>query len=218
MIDAKERELEMWMTVRDIVNEFIKEIEGKQSALDEVNPNHSPTTGRFQKKGKAGVYSLTQNASDDVAKDTDLKVPARGNHSGDNKNIRAKFGMNTSKEKACGRLTIDGEKKPKNRRCNDYPETYEEEYIRKTPESDYIKKKKKETERRNKNRDKMDLVPRSVDTPAVRREKIVPGSKQLSKLARGIAEIKEELSMPIWDIKTFKLKNTKDEKSKSKKK
>lgn len=217
MIYARERQFEMLNAIKDLVDGFIKEIEEETANLDEVNPNHSPSTGRFQKKEKAGVYSLTKNAADDVGANTELEVPARGNHSGNNKNIRAKFGMNTSKTKGCGRLDLDGNDKPKNRRCNDYPNTYAEEYIRKTPESDYIKKKKKKTERKNKERDKLDLVPRKADTPAVRKEKIFPGSKDLSSLAKGLPESQESMPMPKWDIKTFKLQTQKDEHANEKK-
>jgi len=191
--------------IRKLIEDEIK----KQMELDEVNPNHDPSTGKFQKKGKAGVYSLTKNAEDDVADDTELQVPARGTHSGDGKSISSKFGMNTSDKKACGRYTIDGKKKNKGRRCRDYPERYAEDYTRSSPESEYIKKKKKETERKNKDKNKKDSIPRAADSPSVRREKVFGGSEPLWSLARGIAE--EELEkeqqgdLPRWDVETGKL-------------
>lgn len=191
--------------VEDELRKQSKNREEEEKELDEVNPNHDPKTGKFQKKEKPGVYSLTSNAKDNVAADTELEVPARGNHSGNNKNIRAKYGMNTSKTKGCGRLDLDGNKKPKYRRCHDYPKPYAEEYIRSSPESDYIKKKKKETERKNKNKNRKDLVPRDVDSPSIRREKVFGGSKDLFRLARGIAEEQAENELPRWDIHTGKL-------------
>ena len=172
--------------------------------LDEVNPNHDPSTGKFQKKGKAGVYSLTKNAEDDVADDTELQVPARGLHSGDGKSISSKFGMNTSDKKACGRYTIDGKKKNKGRRCRDYPERYDEEYKRSSPESDYIKKKKKETEEKNRLKNKKDSIPRATDSPSIRREKVFGGSEPLWSLARGIAEEEHAKEIPRYNLETGK--------------
>ena len=46
--------------------------------MKEVNAAHS-SDGTFAKKGKGVVYSLTKNAEDDVAEDSELEVPARGN-------------------------------------------------------------------------------------------------------------------------------------------
>jgi hypothetical protein len=49
-------------------------------------------------------------------------------------------------------------------------------------------------------RDKRDSIPRDSDTPAVRREKIFPGSSSLWSLASGIAKEQAELEdMPRWN-------------------
>ena len=93
----------------------------------EVNPAHKgkgPGGGQFAKKGKGKTYSLTKNAEDDVAPDSELEVPARGNITAKGK-VSSKFGMNTGDEdKQCGRLSIDGTDKKKTRRCADYPSNY----------------------------------------------------------------------------------------------
>jgi|TARA_R110000824_G_scaffold4037_1_gene19189 hypothetical protein len=92
--------------------------------IEEYNALHSPSTGRFQSKGKGkAVYSLTGDARDVVGPDT--KVPNRGITSNDGKSVQAKFGANTgSPKKQCGRKTIGGQDKPKTRRCKDYPKDY----------------------------------------------------------------------------------------------
>jgi hypothetical protein len=90
----------------------------------EVNPNHSKKDGKFAKKKAGNVYSLTKNAEDDVADDSELEVPARGVTTSKG-TVGSKYGSQTgSPEKQCGRLTIDGDKKPKTRRCRDYPKNY----------------------------------------------------------------------------------------------
>jgi|TARA_Y100000592_G_scaffold101066_1_gene185118 hypothetical protein len=162
-----------------------------QKVLDEVNPGHDEK-GRFAAKGKGKTYSLTKNAEDDVADDTELEVPARGSITSQGK-IASKFGMNTgAPEKQCGRLSMDGKSKTKTRSCKDYPETYKEE-------TEYMKKKKKETEKKNQMKNKKDSIPRSNDSPSVRREKIFPGTDSLWSLARGIAKEQAELEdMPRW--------------------
>ena len=92
-------------------------------AVLEANPSHL-SNGQFAKKGQGKVYSLTANAKDDVASDSELEVPARGSITKNNK-ISSKFGMNSgSPEKQCGRLDIDGSKKKKTRSCKDYPKNY----------------------------------------------------------------------------------------------
>ena len=75
----------------------------------EVNPAHKgkgPGGGQFAKKGKGKTYSLTKNAEDDVAPDSELEVPARGNITAKGK-VSSKFGMNTGDEdKQCGRCLL----------------------------------------------------------------------------------------------------------------
>ncbi len=170
----------------------------------EVNPAHSED-GRFAKKGKGKTYSLTKNAEDDVADDTELEVPARGSITSQGK-ISSKFGMNTgSPDKQCGRLNIDGKGKKKTRSCKDYPDNYwsEEVELEEKESTEGRKKQKKETEKRNRMKNRNDLVPRSIDSPSVRQDKLF-GDQELYSLARGIAEIIQELDdeesqMPKWD-------------------
>ena len=91
--------------------------------FQEANPGHD-SKGRFSKKGQGKTYSLTANALDDVATDSELEVPARGRITSKGK-IAAKYGMSTGdEEKQCGRLTIDGSDKKKTRSCKDYPKNY----------------------------------------------------------------------------------------------
>ena len=177
-------------------------IEEELAALKEVNPMHDPKTGKFSSKGKKGVYSLTKNAEDDLADDSELEAPARGTSSGKGK-VSAKFGMSTgSPEKQCGRLTIDGDKKKKTRRCTDYPKKY---WDKQNEETEYIKQKKKETEKKNQMKNKKDSIPRDNDSPSIRREKVFPGTEDLYRLARGIAEEEMQKELPRWDIETGKL-------------
>lgn len=160
--------------------------------LDEVNPGHDED-GKFAAKGKGKTYSLTKNAEDDVAANTELEVPARGNITSKGK-VSSKFGMNSgSPEKQCGRLSIDGKSKTKTRSCKDYPKTYKEE-------TEYMKQKKKSTKRKNTNKNKKDIVPRGNDSPSIRREKIFPGASPIWSLARGIVEEEMEKEQgPKWD-------------------
>ena len=80
----------------------------------EANPYHSSKEdGRFTTRQNADIYSLTKNATSDPE-----RVRMKGG-----KKAGAKMGMNFGSAQ-CGRLRIDGTKKPKNRRCYDYPNTY----------------------------------------------------------------------------------------------
>ena len=112
------------MTIdRDRLKQIVEQELKKMRA--EVNAAHDEK-GRFAKKGKGKTYSLTKNAEDDVADDTELEVPARGRITSQGK-ISSRYGMNTGDpDKNCGRLTIDGNKKTKTRSCKDYPKKYSE--------------------------------------------------------------------------------------------
>jgi hypothetical protein len=100
----------------------------KKQLTTEINPAHNPKTGKFQSRDKPGVYSLTKNAEEEIGDSKDLKVQ-RGTTSGKG-SVSSKFGMNTgSPDKQCGKLTIDGEKKKKTRRCRDYPKSYWKEEL-----------------------------------------------------------------------------------------
>ena len=117
--------------------------------LAEINP-YKDAKGQTTSKDKAVTYSLTKRAQKYI-KDPDIKVPQRGTVK--NGKVSAKFGMNTgSPEKQCGRLTIDGEKKPKTRSCKDYPKNYgsvkeedNSEALLDTPYSPLEDENKKET-------------------------------------------------------------------------
>ena len=86
--------------------------------LNELNGNHSKSTGRFQEKGKAGVWSVTKNNKLKSDTESDIKVPERGEIGASGK-ISSRFGQNSGTEQ-CGRLDISGEPKKKKRRCKDY--------------------------------------------------------------------------------------------------
>tara|TARA_Y100000034_G_C6771629_1_gene344279 strand:- start:44 stop:616 length:573 start_codon:yes stop_codon:yes gene_type:complete len=123
--------------LRRIILEEIK-------AVREANPGHDGR-GRFARKGSGKTYSLTDNALDDVASDSELEVPARGRITSKGK-ISSKYGMNTGDpDKNCGRLTIDGKAKKKTRSCKDYPKSYwekneaQEQDVLSTADDAYLK-------------------------------------------------------------------------------
>ena len=96
----------------EIMNESYSEL------LLSFNGNHSKSTGRFQEKGKAGVWSATGNNKLKSDTESEMEVPERGEIGASGK-ISARFGMNSGNDQ-CGRLTIDGKPKKKKRRCKDY--------------------------------------------------------------------------------------------------
>ena len=106
----------------EIVNEEL-------SKINEVNPSHIPAgkpgAGRFTKRGAGNVYSLTQNAKEEIGNSKTLKVQRGIETSGDS--VQSKFGMNSSSDpkKQCGRKTIAGADKSPTRSCTDYPDLYE---------------------------------------------------------------------------------------------
>lgn len=107
--------------LKELIKQEIEAVMNQEdNELVEANPYHSGKTGRFTSKNAPNsVYSLTKNAEDNVS-----KMPIGR---GKNKNGKpaAKFGMNSgSPDKQCGRLTIDGDKKKKSRRCVDYKKKY----------------------------------------------------------------------------------------------
>jgi len=100
----------------EALKHHIKDDEEEEEDKDiqtEANPYHSKEDGTFTTRKDADVYSLTRNATSD---------PMRGKI-GKGGRISAKMGQNFGKSQ-CGRLTIDGTKKKKDRRCYDYPKTY----------------------------------------------------------------------------------------------
>lgn len=182
----------------NIIKEMIR-----QELLKEINPGHD-ARGRWAKKGKATTYSLTKNAEDDVGEDSDLEVPARGSITAKGK-ISSKFGMNTGDpDKNCGRLTIDGSPKKKTRSCKDYPKDYwdEGQEVDEKLSTPGRVQQMKDTEKRNRHKNKNDLVPRSIDSPSVRQDKLF-GDQALYALSRGIMQELDdeegEDEFPVWD-------------------
>lgn len=91
----------------------------------EGNPTHSKSTGRFKGKPEKGdVYSLTKNALKTSSSSKETPIPHRGVYTGSGKKTSSKFGLNTSGEKSCGRLNIDGTKRAKTHSCSQYPKMY----------------------------------------------------------------------------------------------
>ena len=156
--------------LKELIRQEIEAVlEPEDLALDEANPYHSGKTGRFTKKtAPNSVYSLTKNAEDDVS-----EVPIGRGRNKNGKPV-AKYGMNTgSPEKQCGRLTLDGEKKKKTRRCIDY--------------------KKKYWEPQNEDLDPITAMPVSKQQGAknrtpVERKHALGYDRELQRLAKGIME------------------------------
>jgi len=95
--------------------------------LSEFNTMHKPD-GTWGSKKAGNIYSVTKRAKKHLAKDSDVEI-GRGTITKKGK-LSAKFGMNTgSPDIQCGRLTIDGDKKPKTRSCKDYPDNYQENLL-----------------------------------------------------------------------------------------
>jgi len=186
--------------------------------LSEINPYHSGKGaggGRFSSKEKAsstkGSYSLTKNADDDVGKDGKHTV-GRGKVTSSGK-FSPVYGMASGgDETQCGRMTIDGAKKKKTRRCGDYKkgnyywvdENLDEDEttspVHDDEDEDDREAKKKATIKRNQNKNKNDLIPRQIDSPSVRKGKVFPGAKELSSLANGIYEEDDDINSPSDDI------------------
>ena len=172
---------------------LLKMIQEELDALKEINPGHKED-GTWAEKGKGKIYSLTKNAEDDVGEDSELEVPARGTITKNNK-ISSKFGMSSgSPDKQCGKLNIDGSKKKKTRSCKDYPKTYSQVEEKKSTPGRV--KQKKDTERRNRFKNRNDLIPRTIDSDNIRKDKLF-GDGELRSLAHGIAE--EEEDFPYWE-------------------
>ena len=131
--------------------------------LDEkCNRYFDPDTGHFPSKEKAaqkgGTYSISQKASekcgDKEAKPGKMKVTGTGK-------LKPKFTL-----AQCGRTDAQtGGKKPKDKRCRDYPKgRYGDEKTKTTTEG------------------QDDLAPED------RRDRYFPGNKEMTRLARGIYE------------------------------
>lgn len=96
--------------------------EKKATLLQDVNPYHKGPGaggGQFTSKKRGKIYSVTGNARDNVK-----NIPVGRGTNKDGKPV-ALFGVNSgSPDKQCGRMTIDGDKKKKTRRCYKYPKKY----------------------------------------------------------------------------------------------
>lgn len=194
--------------------------------LSEINP-YKDEKGQTTSKDKAVTYSLTKRAKKYI-KDPDIKVPQRGKVTSKGK-VSSSFGMNTgSPEKQCGRLTIDGDKKPKTRSCKNYPKNYgsvkEEEVLLASPETGLgdelenqttihpnrkLKPRKKGIRIKivEKNRAKKKEKEKK-EQETRRQERIFPGYDTIRKLSKGIYENDEgttEISLNEFEgiIKRF---------------
>ena len=90
--------------------------------LQDVNPYHKgsgPGGGQFTTKKRGKIYSVTGNARDNVK-----NIPVGRGRNKDGKPV-ALYGVNTGEpDKQCGKMTIDGAKKRKTRRCDGYAKNY----------------------------------------------------------------------------------------------
>ena len=133
----------------ELINLFTERLENSTDydfMLAEINP-YKDKLGHTTSKDKAVTYSLTKRAKKYI-KDPEIKVPQRGTVK--NGKVSAKFGMNTgSPEKQCGRLTIQGDDKPKTRSCKDYPKNYgsvkEEEVLLASPDIPSVEEPENQT-------------------------------------------------------------------------
>jgi len=114
--------------------EIIQEELEKRPLLVEANPSHRRAGaaggkgGQFTKRGAGNIYSLSDDAKDNIGKDSKLEVPARGIEKADGGVGSVKYGANTSSDpkKQCGRKEFTtGRHKTPTRSCSNYPELYE---------------------------------------------------------------------------------------------
>ena len=160
--------------LRDIIKQEIESVM-KERSLKEINPYHKGAGkdgGQFTSKKAGKVYSVPHKHKDKVK-----NIPTGR---GLNKNGRpvARFGMNSgSPDKQCGRVTVDGEKKKKTRRCDGYKKNYWDsvdegiDIITGMPESDELSDQKK--------------------TKQARQDQIGVMPKELARLARGVMEARD---------------------------
>jgi hypothetical protein len=142
--------------------------------LDEkCNRYFDPDTGHFTSKEKAaqkgGTHSISVAASercgDKEAKPGKMKVTSTGK-------LKPKFTL-----AQCGRVDArSGGKKPKGKRCRDYPKgRYGDENTKKVSES------------------QRETLAKRQQQPEERKERYFAGNKELSRLARGIYEVDGEM-------------------------
>ena len=143
----------MSVLTKEVLQRLVREV------LEEAGLCHSPDDGTFTDCDSGSIYSLSHKAAS--ANNINKKFVGRGKET-KNRNLKTPFGMNTSKAKQCGRQTIQGDSKKKDKRCHDYPKgRYNED---------------------------SQLVPNDEDTPSERSDKIYPGYSNLRQLANGLFE------------------------------
>ena len=159
--------------LRDIIKQEIESVM-KERSLTEINPYHkgsgSKDGGKFTSKKDGKIYSVPHKHKGKVK-----NIPTGRGRNKNGKPV-AKFGMNSgSPDKQCGRVTVDGEKKKKTRRCEDYPKKYWQnegiDIITGMPESDELSDQKK--------------------TKQARQDQIGVMPKELARLARGVMEARD---------------------------
>jgi len=202
----------------ELINLFTERLENSTDydfMLAEINAYHKKD-GTWGSKENAKTYSLTKRAKKHLAKDSEVEI-GRGRVTKNGK-VSAKFGMNTgSPDKQCGRLTIQGDKKPKTRRCRDYPQNYgsvkEEEVLLASPDIPSVEEPENQTtihpkiksnpvkkgirvrigeKKRAKKKEPKEREHR-------RKERIFNGYDDLRRLAKGITENEQSVKQVTLD-------------------
>jgi hypothetical protein len=143
--------------------------------LTEVATCHNPSTGHFDDCEEGNVYSLSKKGAS--RNNVDKKYVARGTVSSSSRKkdgtvpVRTKFGVNTSKKKAAGRINMPtGDDIPAKYSVSKYPKKYDEQKGQKfDPNWPSAKKRKKDDSIQKPNRknwfhgyDEMDKLVRGV--------------------------------------------------------
>ena len=144
------------------------------SAMDEAALCHDPDTGYFDDCEPGNVYSLTRKGAKSAGIDDDYvqrgtivkkekRKPPR---------VKSKFGLNTSRDKSGGRMTIQGDDITPRRMVSRYPKPYgegKEEKTKWNPDWKSAKDRKRQS---------------SIGKPSNR--SYVHGFEEMDKLARGV--------------------------------
>jgi len=101
----------MTKLTKELLEEMIIEV------MNEVALCRNKDTGHFDDCDDGNVYSLSHDGARRAGVDKELV--GRGVMT-KNRKIDSPYGMNTSDTKDCGRITIQGKDKKKDRRCRDY--------------------------------------------------------------------------------------------------
>jgi len=158
---------------KDVLDKLI--MEEIRDYLEEVATCHNPVTGHFDDCEEGNVYSLSSKGAS--KNKVDKKYVGRGTVSSSKRkkdgtvSMKSKFGMNTSKKKAAGRIEMpDGSKIPAKYSVSKYPEKYNEQKGQKyDPNWESAKKRKRDDSIQKPNRknwfhgyDEMDKLVRGV--------------------------------------------------------